>query len=793
MSGKICKYIDSKIINTAEKQVQDKFREEIGSYFQVETSELGTNQRLVFRNYRNNPRRKINIDVQEPLAKFDVPGSRTSGRGSDDIGYATSPELSLGTASSMLSADIDETIVTVSSDGDTIRVREREIETLPSKVETIVIQAKANSIIKDGKEFFNYVKQLFDTEYEFFEDNFFTVTKPPSKEEDEVLKRNSRTPNNSVSIDYNYNFYNEEFERIALDPRLPEVGIQNLYNYVFDTVTTAEITDPNIPKKIALLEEGKNIDFGIRSNVVVPRQDRDNYRNIYVPYDLTSEVNKYSRLSKSWPMTVNFKMRFDKKATLPRILKNSELADLLIRQIGEAPFRKAVSVPNFGVEQTVYTDSGKLEKSVDIQNIREVNVLAWFEDAILANVSNLSTGFDFFGPETEGTDIADGEPASRFLFGGDPALGQYEGLMLFIMQLENLVESKKRSFQEILNGKKPDSEIVAYRVAKFDASRPNSQPIQNYYILNNSDELDIMNFVDSQVKYGKKYRYIVYSYHAVFGTSYSYENFRTQAKSEGWSESAAQIDVVTRPSLRMYEVPIYQSVGQILEHPPVPPNIDVIPLFGVGDKLRFHMNGGTGVFKQDPVVLKESDVQYYRDYRESFDLKRDDPITYMNNDSVSAFEIFRIETPPTSYDDFRDNLRVTVNTDIDPLSAIGAASAAYIENLAPNRKYYYTFRALDVHGQPSPPTVVYELEMIDDGATIFPIIRAYDMPSREERASYEQNANKAIQAVILSGAKNISIFSKYGKNWLERFSNRERLRSRCVSWGRRPASLGQKF
>ena len=154
--------------------------------------------------------------------------------------------------------------------------------------------------------------------------------------------------------------------------------------------------------------------------------------------------------------------------------------------------------------------------------------------------------------------------------------------------------------------------------------------------------------------------------------------------------------------------------------------VDIIPFRGVGDKMRFHMNGGTGLLVADPIILRDTDEVFYADYRESHELVADAPLTFKNDDSVTAFEIFRIEHHPTSYEDFRNKLRVTVSTDINPKSPLKAASAAYIEAIVPNKKFYYIFRALDVHGQPSLPSPVYRIEMIDAGSPIFPIIEAVD-------------------------------------------------------------------
>ena len=68
----------------------------------------------------------------------------------------------------------------------------------------------------------------------------------------------------------------------------------------------------------------------------------------------------------------------------------------------------------------------------------------------------------------------------------------------FIQELATKIESKRRSFEDILNGVPAPSETVAYRISKIDAARPTSDPIQDFWVFNVNNEVEIMDFIDTR-------------------------------------------------------------------------------------------------------------------------------------------------------------------------------------------------------------------------------------------------------------------------------------------------------
>ena len=66
-------------------------------------------------------------------------------------------------------------------------------------------------------------------------------------------------------------------------------------------------------------------------------------------------------------------------------------------------------------------------------------------------------------------------------------------------------------------------------------------------------------------------------------------------------------------------------------------------------------------------------------------------------------------------------------TNDDDLSPEDRAKAFdFIDNLDPNRKYYYTARAKDRNGYFSNPSEIYEVELVYNEGILLPIIKLYE-------------------------------------------------------------------
>jgi hypothetical protein len=321
-------------------------------------------------------------------------------------------------------------------------------------------------------------------------------------------------------------------------------------------------------------------------------------------------------------------------------------------------------------------------------------------------------------------------------------------------KFNSLKNKNRRTYQDILEGKTCYNETVFYRVAKIDPET--SDVIQSFYFVNSSDA-DVIKYVDTQIAYGKNYQYRIYAWQLVFGSEYEYKdvffkdlevnnttNVNTpRIDASGFNDlfshpkdRPALIDLRVRDSAVLMELPYYDpSPIRVLDDPPVPPDVQMIPYKNVGDKILMFLSSNTGEYELKPEVIEESDKLALTLLREAKGYGPEDKIRYTTDDHISTYEVFRITEKPTSYLDFAKQ----------KLTTVGGHGSFVDDTISPNRKYYYTFRSIDNHGFASNPTVVYELEMVQDLDSVYANVKTHSM---EDLAMQEVDRGKTSSKTV---------------------------------------------
>ena len=407
------------------------------------------------------------------------------------------------------------------------------------------------------------------------------------------------------------------------------------------------------------------------------------------------------------------------------------------------PPSQAASVVNENITiSTDYIDSdGKLNiDSDDIDNVKTVNLAVWADkDAPGWYGENpVPNNFSFIGPPT----LSTGETLV-----GSAALTGLQ-VDLFYDRLKAIADTYRRRFSEILMGRPAYSETLMYKVEKFVGpidSITTSDPIQSFHFMNiddvmeyYEDDLDALrqrriNFVDTQIKYGQDYTYVVTAYQAIVGTHYRYLpdtlNFSSQVDAIDINalnrELEAEVDVHLETVIKVVEMPLYASSGKVLDLPPLPPEIDFKPIQGSSNKLRISLDMSLGLQDLAPTSLNSSEQAVY-DQISINQGRTDGLLTFGSDNAPIAFEVFKLNQPPAKIEDF-DGSRIAIVPTLasDGKTSRQAAAATFIATQPINQKCYYMFRSVDFHGGISNPSTVYEVELYGDNGVTFPIIRQY--------------------------------------------------------------------
>lgn len=219
----------------------------------------------------------------------------------------------------------------------------------------------------------------------------------------------------------------------------------------------------------------------------------------------------------------------------------------------------------------------------------------------------------------------------------------------------------------------------------------------------------------------------------------------------------AEMDIQIEPSVQIIEMPyaVYKpswsptdgsfGVGTILDNPSVSPDVDIVPYRGLNDRLLFNLASGIGSRRSLVSALNRNDELYLSKLR-AMNIDEDDAsIIFENDDPSVAFEIYRLDKKPRSYEDFRNRQLVSLDTSRAETGFRKAAAASFVDSIKPNRKYYYIFTSRDFHGHMSQPTQVYEVELVDNDGAVYPVIRIVPFPTASDFKTDQKKMRRFLQ------------------------------------------------
>ena len=494
-----------------------------------------------------------------------------------------------------------------------------------------------------------------------------------------------------------YNFYAIDYENF-LDSQTGDVELSMLdvYGTVLSSGQSPELNSEDTRLDSSGLPHARRFTFTAtdrsRENVekyfntygIDEVAQESKYKNVIYPWKNITDANSAFALAKgSFPFYISFDIGMAPNGRITQALMNSEYADNLVYNLAAAIDAGQVFTRTRYLQQKFddirYSDSREFPMN---------DILSYRNEAFMNNSIFLGT---------------DEEKKESYPW-VEPTFDRNLEALQLLVDIKNTIADFSKGYQQISQGEKNYSEVLAYRIAKFDANDMDS-PVQNFYFFNSVDS-DTFNFVDSQTVPGKLYKYKVYAYTFVCEEFYTYEDITL-------ADPVYTLKVKSTPDATVVESMIYETDGFVTSQPPICPEVDFRSFLGNERRIAIYLQQSAEQRRtEQPVAFNYEESQRNQLLRESQGVPPNSPLSFVNDDSVVVYEVYRTTTPPEKVGDFADKLwRRVVDSNI-------------LESVRPDTTYYYIFRSIDGHGNVSNPTQPYEVTLIG-GVSPYLIVTPY--------------------------------------------------------------------
>ena len=562
---------------------------------------------------------------------------------------------------------------------------------------------KGGQITLSDNTVFQRPGPLIDTETTFT-DHFTKFVAPFSEEELELFLNNVNNPA-YAKVNSKYNFFVPNYEDYISSGDIEEYYLENQFS---------NITRDGSELQQKLHDFGSDLRY-VKNFVGTPHGiSLTKLKNIGVPQESVSSIKKVTNTDDLYSMISTIELNTAKTGKFGVAAEEAGLTNSLLKHVMDQtiiyPDQRVGESSNNGLDFLVATESlafaGSetfINTSVNTMLVPLIDVTPWLVSYLAGTPQEVDEDFDRVAT------LLGINPASSQQSEECSAFANTLKSLILSGKITNIINENFRSYQEMIEGKEAYNETIIYEIKKVV---PNSTNDLQRIFIPNTEELDILQYVDSQLKYDKEYKYEIYAHQLIVGTKYSYISTAEAQVNTATNERYTEYTVNYQPSLQIARIPIFSQNAIVLDNAPVFPNVEIVPYKGVNNRLLINLDGNTGNYELDPIIITEEDSAFVEKYRSDRGLQPTDPITYKSDDVVSQFEIYRLSEAPQSYSDFKNQILTTLSTP-------GVSSTSFIDTISPNTKYYYTFRSVDVHGNRSNPTEVFVVELVEFEGMIF--------------------------------------------------------------------------
>ena len=295
------------------------------------------------------------------------------------------------------------------------------------------------------------------------------------------------------------------------------------------------------------------------------------------------------------------------------------------------------------------------------------------------------------------------------------------GLRKHLMRglLKNVSKTGFRTYKELLQNKQAHKEVFCYSIDKYDEVILDSTKIQSIYAPALEESTPI---VDTQVKYGKGYSYRIAGHYMVVGNSYSY-SYKQEESMTDPDDPYATFEVRNRASVVLMPMELFTKRINVVQKPPVAPQVKFKTKNDSGKKISIYLSPTKTDAKAPFVSILREDLDQLTSLQQlPRAIDENGNVHFKTYGDQGLFEIFRLESPPMSYSDFRDSKIAEISMPFQTTDAI------FHDNVVANKKYYYTFRSVNQKDMVSNPTTVFETTLLVDADDSKVVVETYHFP-----------------------------------------------------------------
>ena len=292
--------------------------------------------------------------------------------------------------------------------------------------------------------------------------------------------------------------------------------------------------------------------------------------------------------------------------------------------------------------------------------------------------------------------------------------------------------------------------------------------IQSFHIAaDTTNEEKDFKVYDSQIRYGAEYKYsltqLIYENSYVYGYNLSKTISDPLTILDPTVENSIELSTTNLVDLKIGGGFFFVDQSKVnagisfVDLPPFAPFLKVFPRRGRNNELTFVFDTYSTTNKvEEQVIPREywaedgSWEQAKKYYEKEQGIQSFIPdLMYFTNQPLRSIKVFASQVPPKDFGDLNELFK-EVNVVEEGLSTI--------INIEPNTKYYFSTKAVSPTGLESFFGEIYEIEIVDDGGTIFPLISIYDGLNqvKKRKTQLEFGDKMRIEPALLQQAPNPS-------------------------------------